>query len=486
MSTEFASDRFLAARWHWEGRCLVVIGLSVLLAGNVPAADQYFAGDGSALNAAKWGTSAAGPFTGNFTNGNNAWFSVPNGTGAGMSAQKTFGGIYATENFTMTSVGMTINLTGIVDVDVSTGKTLHFGLQAFTTATGTGMNKKGDGTLALGATSSDMPGGFTLTSGTVVMLGANGMGNGGLTINGGTIAASASLDLSGRYSAGNQATLVGGDFTFGSSVGPAVSSANLTFTSQWALQNPDHTISIGGSGTYTLGGTLSLSETYPNTNLTVNGSGGGKLFLKTGSNIDGTLTVSQAKLQIEDGVNYATQIVVNNGGTLLLSGSAPFSKLNDSAPVELGGSGSGRIDLTGITATHDEKVGTLTLSDNSIIDFGTLAGGNTFRFDQSSSLAWPGMLSIYNWTMGADHLYFGTDDSTGLTSSQLSRISFYSGNGTGFLGTPSFLPGGLGEIAVPEPSALIVALGLLGWIGWREHRQLRMAGRKLGETRSFP
>src|SRR3982751_300971 len=56
----------------------------------IPQSDQFFAGDGSALSALKWGP-AGGPFTSAFTTGNVANFAVANGTGTGGSI--TVGGI---------------------------------------------------------------------------------------------------------------------------------------------------------------------------------------------------------------------------------------------------------------------------------------------------------------------------------------------------------------------------------------------------------
>jgi len=50
--------------------------------GAAPLADQFFAGDGSALSASKWGPDG-GPYTSPFTTGNVANFNVANGTGTG-------------------------------------------------------------------------------------------------------------------------------------------------------------------------------------------------------------------------------------------------------------------------------------------------------------------------------------------------------------------------------------------------------------------
>src|SRR5207253_9924431 len=67
------------------------------------AVDQFFAGDGSALDANKWAATSAGPFILPFVVGNVANFATVNGTGNGPAATITFGGITATGNFTIST-----------------------------------------------------------------------------------------------------------------------------------------------------------------------------------------------------------------------------------------------------------------------------------------------------------------------------------------------------------------------------------------------
>ena len=111
---------------------------------------------------------------------------------------------------------------------------------------------------------------------------------------------------------------------------------------------------------------------------------------------------------------------------------------------------------------------------------GTLVGGTTFRFADSSGASWATgeFLSIWNWTAGTDHLYFGTSAS-GLLASQLSQIHFYSDSDTTLLGSYSGFTGSLGEIVpVPEPSSVFIALGLYGLIGFRERQRSRAFARR--------
>jgi hypothetical protein len=116
----------------------------------------------------------------------------------------------------------------------------------------------------------------------------------------------------------------------------------------------------------------------------------------------------------------------------------------------------GNLTMNSGTAVTD-ALGTLTLTANSTIDFGS--GNSTLNFADSHSIGWTGTLSIWNWTSGSDYLIFGIDNSA-LTSGQLNQISFYSGSGGGtFLGTAAF--GNLGElVAVPEPSTWVAMAAL--------------------------
>ena len=164
-------------------------------------------------------------------------------------------------------------------------------------------------------------------------------------------------------------------------------------------------------------------------------------------------------------------MIINSGASLQLAGAG--DRVNDSAAFSLNG---GTLSTAGLS----ETVGTLALGASSIADLGN--GNSILHFANSSTKTWSGFLNIYDWTGnpvggGTDQIYFGSD-STGLTNGQLSEIRFYSGNGTGFLGTGSILSDG--EVvpdlaAVPEPSTLAAAFLLGGALLWRERRRLRQS-----------
>jgi autotransporter-associated beta strand protein len=236
----------------------------------------------------------------------------------------------------------------------------------------------------------------------------------------------------------------------------------------------------GGAGTNTLtlnpgtGNAFSYTGTISNFD-SVKVQSGTVTFSGTNTYAGSTLiqhgTLSAAATNALGGTSGIT---VNTGGTLLLSG-AGTDRINDSATVTLAG---GTIAFGGdVTEGSSPGTGALTLSANSIIDFGD--GNDVINFNASHLASWSvgTTLSIYNWgglTAGGgnDQLRFGSDN-TALNSAQLDQISFYSGAGTGFLGTGAFV-GSLGEVVpVPEPSAVLVALGMFGLAGWRESRRSR-------------
>ncbi len=215
-----------------------------------------------------------------------------------------------------------------------------------------------------------------------------------------------------------------------------------------ALGNGSDTVQNSGSGLLTLSGTL----TKDGTKLTL--SGGANGIKVTGSIVGASpnsdldigpgttqltadnpyngptsiLTGGTLDLTTGGSISATTNVTVNTGGTLLLSGTNN-NKINNSSLFTLAG---GKITLGG-SASLDEQVGALTLSGNSIIDFGTFAGGNTLRFADSSGAAWSAFtLSIHNWTRDFDHLYFGSVFGAGLTTGaggQLGKILFYTDAG---------------------------------------------------------
>jgi autotransporter-associated beta strand protein len=168
-----------------------------------------------AWNTSRWNNSADGPaYTSAFTADNNVNFTSGNYSFAGMGSTVNVGNINVASgaNVNFASIGSTFATDGNVrTITVASGSTFDLQGQSISTAAGTGFIKAGDGVFALGGNT--YAGGFTLNAGTVILRGVNAMGDGGLlTLNGGTVAGSATRDLSDKYDSG---IVIGGNVQFG-------------------------------------------------------------------------------------------------------------------------------------------------------------------------------------------------------------------------------------------------------------------------------
>ncbi|TKB95244.1 T9SS type A sorting domain-containing protein [Pedobacter cryophilus] len=357
-------------------------------------AQLYWGGSGS-WTSAGWSTTNSGPYTSAWVSGSAVIFNVPASTITG--ATTTFSSITANEDVTVTSGG-TIN-TGatIATITVANGKTLDFGSQAISTAAGTGFVKNGAGSLALAG--GTYTGGFTLNSGTVILRGVNGMGSGGtLTINGGTIAGSGNRDLTGKYTS----IIVGGNFTLGSSVSPASSSASLTFNAPISLGANDRIISLGANDTR-LNGIIS--------------STGGGLTIANSTGIVNELVIAGSN-------TYTGPTVIGVDSRLAL---AATEVIPNNSPITLNG---GSI----FTGQFNETYSTLRLTENSNIILSS-SSVQSHNFSASNLIGWTAgkTLIINNWQGGynstsgtAGKIFFG-NNASGLTAQQLSQIKFFNG-----------------------------------------------------------
>jgi fibronectin-binding autotransporter adhesin len=223
-------------------------------------------------------------------------------------------------------------------------------------------------------------------------------------------------------------------------------------------------LALGQSGTFNIAGTSTISSVISGSGFGISKTGAGTLTLSGGNTYTDVTTIDGGTLNLSTGGSLAatTNVAINTGGTLLLSGTG--DQVNNGATTTLAG---GTLRTNGASSIN-ETVGALTLSASSTIDFGTFASGNTLRFADSSAASWTGTLNVWNWTEGVDQLFFGTSASD-LTSGQLGQISLYSGSGTGFLGTGAINSSG-SISAVPEPSSMLGALSLLGLAAYRERR----------------
>jgi autotransporter-associated beta strand protein len=291
------------------------------------------------------------------------------------------------------------------------------------------------------------------------------------TISSLTVNDSVAVTISGAHTLSINGTGATTGITINSGAGLTTIDSNLALSgsSQTIAVNNNAGLLINGS----VGGTIGLTKTGP-----------GMLTLAGANTYTGTTTINAGTLNAgaAGALGGTSNIIVNGGGTLLLSqsGSPTTDRINDSSTMTLNGGtfntgGLSEHNLAGLTVTPG--IGALTLSSNSTIDLG--AGATVLAFANSSTQAWIGTLSIYNWSgtpavgNGTDQLYFGTD-ATGLTAEQLSQIAFYSDSGTTLLGTGGYAPIMDGEIVpVSEPSTWFAAALAFGGLGFTQRRRMR-------------
>ena len=249
---------------------------------------------------------------------------------------------------------------------------------------------------------------------------------------------------------------------------------NVTTPATLSLNGYDETIgSLSGYGSVALGshlltvGGLNSNTTYAGT---IGGSGGqltkvgtGMLTLANTNTFSGLTTVSNGMLRLAAANALSGNIYVGASGKLNLGVSNAIN--SSSLNVELNG---------GVLSTlaAAQSMGALNISAASIIDFGTNGvASETLRFD--SLVGGSQAFAVNNWT-SQDHLVFTSN--TNLDTGYLASIQFggfkYTGasltafSGGGYEISPSNLT------PVPEPTTVLGALALLGFVGWRERRRI--------------
>jgi len=359
---------------------------------------------------------------------------------------------WASGNTQDISARLTLQNSGAATLD--TGVNLVTLATAFGGSTSSSVTKIGTGTLTLSAANT-YTGGTKISNGTLDFANGSLGATGAITVNGGTLqwASGNTQDISARLTLQNSgaATL-------------DTQANNVTFATGFGGSTSSSVTKVG-SGTLNLTG----SDTFTGPT-TINA---------------GTLEAGAA-----GALHGTSSVTVNSTGTLLLGNSA--SHFGSSTGITLAGgtfnTGGFNDGPTGGASGSTANIGTLTLSTNSsIIDFGSGNNGSNLLVSNMTETSGTYSLAIYDWsgtTNGAsggsdngattnDRLLFTTDP--GLTSGELADISFYSGAGTGYLGTGAEITfNGYTEIvaAVPEPTTVFGALALAGLLGYRERRRL--------------
>ncbi|MDQ8208668.1 autotransporter-associated beta strand repeat-containing protein [Coraliomargarita sp. SDUM461003] len=216
---------------------------------------------------------------------------------------------------------------------------------------------------------------------------------------------------------------------------------------------------VMGTGTYDKHGVLDLND-FDNSIGSLSGGNATKGLVDLGT---ATLTTGSNDMSTNyAGVIYGTGGVTKVGtGTMTLDGENTYTgattvtegslalgaseRLNDASRLILDGG-------TFATGGFSETMGTVVLSESSIIDLG--AGDSDLSFLDSSAEVWTDsiVLSILNFDEGVDSVRFGTDAS-GLTSTQLSQITL--NGGAAFIDASGYLT------AVPEVGSFALMGGLL-------------------------
>ncbi len=354
-----------------------------------------------------------------------------------------------------------VNLSGTGAINVVSGQ-FFLGDRDGTGPQGSGTLNQTGGTLAV-------------APGAQVFLG--GFGNSTYNLNGG------SLQVGGG---GLQGALGSGTYAFNLGGGTVQVTGSALSTSVNATLTPatSSTINTNGLGA-TWSGVISGSGNLVKT-------GAGTLSLTAQNTFSGTTTVSGGTLSAAGtpaapALGATSQLILNSGGTVLL---AANQQINGAASLVLNGG-------TFNTGGFDQTLGTLTLSAvGSVIDMFS-PGQNVLAFADSSGVAWTGTLSIYNWsgttishTPGGDvfggnpleQLSFG-NSSSGLTSSQLASITFFSDAGFTALGGAEILGNGGLAAAVPEPATYVAAALALALLAWSQRSRLPRLGRRLAAVR---
>ena len=366
---------------------LIVTGLCGLATRVDAVTDNYFGTSGT-ISGSVWSTNPVGPYTSAFNTTGGGVMNFGNTVTAVTGGSLSVAGINATADVSGWTAGGTISNVGnaVIPITVANGVTLDFGSQSFTSSATAGYIFSGPGTLALAGNT--YGGGFTLNSGTVIVRGVNALGGGAtntLTINGGTIAANATRNLTGKFSGGIS---IAGDVTFGAATGLANNTAQLTFSNDVGLGGATRTITIGNDGRVTLNGVISDGG------LIVDASGvvAGRVYLRGQNTFAGGVTIKTNATVSADGISSTGVGPITSGplgtGTLTVDGGKFIVSSNVSVDI------ANPITLNSF-ATNELSVGSSAGSAATLSGDITGAGGfhksssGTLIFTGAKQLCWP-------------------------------------------------------------------------------------------------
>jgi autotransporter-associated beta strand protein len=276
-----------------------------------------------------------------------------------------------------------------------------------------------------------------------------------------------------------------------------VAGGTLRISGNNRLGNTGTTLTISNAGILevTATGTITNAITIGDGNGVLSNASGGLLVFSGGASKDGTVLTSHAgsgtnvftgvisgdsedsDFVVDGGTTVFSNVMTYNGPTIITNGGTLVLGTNNAMPsgsdLILGG-GTFRVGVENYNTADPALVfGSLTLTENSTIDFGIFEGGvRRLSFADSSGVAinWNSnaVLTITNWEGVAatqsdvTKLLFGTG---GLDTDQLAQIQF-----AGYQQGAVLVSGEL--VPVPEPRVYAAAVALLVAVGWRERKRL--------------
>ena len=320
------------------------------------------------------------------------------------------------------------------------------------------------------------PGGMTFAlSNSLTLTGGNIDGAGNLAISGlGTLTLASSNSFKGGAVLNGASLVLGNASALGTGAITVASNSLIQPSVSMNLTNPV-TISASATLTFQTPSSISLTESG-----ILSGAGGltksgiGSLILNKAETYAGATAINSGSLSLgtTGSLLSSTNVTVSSGGTLLLGGS---NQLSQTVSLNLNG-GTVSMGDSYIRGTS-LAVGTLTLTTNSVIDFSSLGGASSFTTGSIKGLSATSILSVYNYDPSRSVTrLFDSAGSSDFSPSLLVDIKFYSGSGSGFLGTAGF--SGNEIVPVPEPSvvfALLVCGALLMGHGFRASRRKGIA-----------
>ena len=251
----------------------------------------------------------------------------------------------------------------------------------------------------------------------------------------------------------------------GLTIGSSNNAGTFVHTGADTTNSMNREVLVGSSG-----GTFSVEHSNSRVNLTGN--------VANQTTNAATLTKSGAgTLAFGSGANVTVSTIAVQEGTLLLGAA---NTIGNSTAINLAG---GEFKAAG----YEDTVGRLSVSADSIFDFGTAGGSaTTFTFADFDTAGYGGaVLTINNAAVGSSFVfnynYSGIEAFSGGANSFASKVQFGGagqfgqisfGGGAGALGTTTLL------VAIPDARVYTAAVVLLVLIGVTEYRRRRRLCRR--------